>query len=36
MRAIRVFESTDFPEATPELLEKEKALNAKMSARAKK
>jgi hypothetical protein len=31
-----VFESTDFPEATPELLEKEKQLNAKMSARAKK
>ena len=32
----QVFETTDFPEATPEILAKEKELNANIAARAKR
>ena len=31
-----LFETTDFPEATPEILAKEKELNAKIAARAQR
>jgi hypothetical protein len=32
----QVFETTDFPEATPEILAKEKELSAKLAARAQR